>query len=431
MSNELAGLIAIMAMVVFMFMGMWIGLAMAVVGFLGYAYMDGFHTALLNLGTIPFSNLANYNVTPVPLFVFMGALVSSTGISSDLYNTAYKWFGQMRGGLAVSTVAACAAFAAICGSSMASAVTMGKVALPEMQARNYDNSLATAVVASGGTLGILIPPSMGFIMYGIITENSVGELFMAGILPGILLSLLFIGVVVLWCWRKPAAGPAGPNTTFKDKVVSLKGTWMMIALFLLVLGGIYFGIFTPTESGAIGAAGAFLITLLTRRLGRKHLVESMLETGMTTASVMFILTGAFIFMRMLAVSQLPTVLADFVGGLTLSRYAIMAVIVVFYIILGMFLEIMSATVFTVPILYPLVINLGFDPIWFGVIIVIIIEMGLITPPVGMNVFVLASATKINMGTIFRGVYPFALAMLLLVILLTIFPQIATFIPQRM
>jgi C4-dicarboxylate transporter DctM subunit len=431
MSPEMVGLVAILAMIILMFMGMWIGLAMAVVGFLGYAYMDGFHNALLNLGTIPFTNLANYNVTAVPLFVFMGALVSTTGISTDLYNTSYKWFGSLRGGLALSTVVACAAFAAICGSSMASAITMGKVALPEMKKYGYNDSLASATVASGGTLGILIPPSMGFIMYGIITENSVGALFMAGIIPGILLTLMFMVVVIIWCWRKPAAGPAGAKVGLKEKVVSLKGTWMMLVLFLLVLGGIYMGIFTPTESGAIGAAGALIITAVTRRLSRSHLSNSMLETGATTASVMVILVGAFIFMRMLALSQLPTVMAEFVGGLTLSKYAIMAVIVVFYIIIGMFLEIMSATVFTVPILYPLVTSMGFDPIWFGVIIVIVIEMGMITPPVGMNVFVLASSSKVPMDKIFRGVWPFVAAMLLLIILLTIWPQIATFLPDRM
>ncbi len=431
MSPEIVGLIAILVMIIFMFMGMWIGLAMAVVGFLGYAYMDGFNTAFFNLGTIPFTNLANYNVTPVPLFVFMGSLVATTGISTDLYDAAYKWLGQLKGGLAVATVVACAGFAAICGSSMASAVTMGKVCLPEMKKHNYNNSLATATVASGGTLGILIPPSMGFIMYGIITENSVGELFMAGIVPGILLTLLFMTVVVIWCWMRPETGPAGPKTAFKEKVLSLKNTWMVLALFLLVLGGIYLGIFTPTESGAIGAAGALIITLVTRRLTRGHLVNSMLDTGLTTASVMFILAGAFIFMRMLAVSQLPVVLADFVGGLELSRYAIMAVIVFFYVILGMFLEITSVTVFTVPILYPMVTGMGFDPIWFGVIIVIIIEAGMITPPIGLNVFVLASATKTPMDVIFRGVWPFAAAMFICVVLLTIWPEIALFIPHNM
>jgi len=431
MSPEIVGVVAILLMIVFMFAGMWIGLAMGVVGFLGYAYIDGFHNAFLNLGTVPFSNLANYNVTPVPLFVFMGALVSTTGISTDLYDTAYKWLGSLRGGLALSTVAACAAFAAICGSSMASAITMGRVTLPEMKKHNYNDALATATVASGGTLGILIPPSMGFIMYGIITENSVGALFMAGIFPGILLTLLFMAVVLIWCWRVPSAGPAGPKTTVKEKFGSLKGTWMTIALFVLVLGGIYMGIFTATESGAIGAAGALLITFVTKRLSRQHLTNSMLDTGMTTAAVMFILVGAFIFMRMLALSQLPVLLANFVGSLTLSKYAIMAVIVVFYVIIGMFLEITSATVFTVPILYPLVTSMGFDPIWFGVIIVIVIEMGLVTPPVGLNVFVLASSTGVPMDKIFRGVYPFAGAMLLCIILLTIWPQIATFLPSRM
>lgn len=431
MSPEIVGGIAILGMVVLMFMGMWIGLAMAVVGFLGYIYLDGSTNALLNLGTVPFTNLANYNVTAVPLFVFMGALVSSTGISADLYNTSYKWLGSLRGGVALSTVMACAAFAAISGSSMASAITMGQVALPEMKKYGYNDTLATSTIASGGTLGILIPPSMGFIMYGIITENSVGALFMAGIIPGVILTLLFMAVVVVWCIWKPADGPAGASVGFKEKVISLKDTWMMLVLFIIVLGGIYLGLFTPTESGALGAAGALIITLLTRRLSRRNLVDSMMDTGSTTAAVMFILVGAFIFMRMLALSQLPVAMAEFVGGLVLSKYAIMAVIVLFYVVIGMFLEITSATVFTVPILYPLVTAMGFDPIWFGVIIVIVIEMGMITPPVGMNVFVLSSSSGVPMDKIFKGVYPFVGAMLLLIILLTIWPQIATFLPDRM
>jgi C4-dicarboxylate transporter, DctM subunit len=238
-------------------------------------------------------------------------------------------------------------------------------------------------------------------------------------------------VVVIWAWARPSVGPAGPKTTFKEKVTSLKGTWMMLCLFILVLGGIYLGIFTPTESGAIGAAGAMLITLVTRRLTRKHLVNSMLDTGMTTAATMFIITGAFIFMRMLAVSQLPVVLAEFVGSLTINKYAVMGIIIIFYIIIGCFLEITSAVVFTVPILYPLVTSMGFDPIWFGVVIVILIEMGMITPPVGLNVFVLSSSSGVPMQKIFKGVYPFAAAMIVLIILLTIFPVIATFLPNQM
>jgi C4-dicarboxylate transporter, DctM subunit len=431
MSPLEVGIIAIVAMIVLMFLGMWIGMAMAIVGFTAYTYLGGFQSAFTTLSTLPYNTVADYNITAVPLFVFMGALVSTTGVSTDLYNTAYTWLGSLRGGLAVATVAACTAFAAICGSSTASAITMGKVCLPEMKKHNYDDRLATGVVASGGTLGILIPPSLGFILYGIITENSVGALFMAGIIPGIMLAVMFMVVVVLWCLRDRSAGPPGPKTTLKQKVVSLKGTWMMVVLFVVVLGGIYFGIFTPTESGAVGTLGAIIITAVTRRLSLKHVVNSAKETGQTTAMVLFIMIGAYIFMRVLAVSQLPVALANFVSSLTLSRYAIYAVIIILYIILGMFLEIMSAIVFTVPIIYPMIINLGFDPIWFGVIMVIMMEMGFITPPVGLNVFVLGSVTDTPMNRIFAGVYPFAVTMLICVVLLTIFPQIATFLPHNM
>ena len=431
MSPEIIGMICILTMIVFMFLGMWIGIAMFAAGFFGYIVLEGLEPTFSTIATIPYSTVATYNIAAFPLFIFMGSLVATTGVSTDLFNTAYKWLGSLKGGLALATVAACAAFAAICGSSMASAVTMGKVSLPEMKRYNYNDSLATATVASGGTLGILIPPSMGFIMYGIITENSVGALFMAGIFPGILLTLLFMVVVAIWCLRDPSSGPAGPRTTVKEKIMSLKGTWMMVVLFVVVLGGIYFGIFTPTESGAIGVAGSLVITGVTRRLTGRHFINSALETGQTTAMILIIMVGAFVFMRMLSISQLPVLLADIVGGLEISRYGILAALIVLYIILGMFLEIMSCIVFTMPIIYPTIINLGFDPIWFGVVMVIMMEMGLITPPVGLNVFVLGSVTDVPMAKIFKGVYPFAAAILICVILLTVWPDIALFLPNRM
>jgi tripartite ATP-independent transporter DctM subunit len=431
MSQELVGLIGIIIMLVLIFSGMWVGLTMAFVGFVGFVYLGGLQAALANLATTSYNTVASYNFAPIPLFVLMGNLVSTTGVSSDLYNTAYKWFGQLKGGLAVATCVACAAFAAICGSSIAGAVTMGKVCLPEMKRHGYDDRLATGVVASGGTLGILIPPSIGLILYGIITENSVGKLFMAGIIPGLLLTGLFMVTVFFWTLKDAKVGPPGPKISLKEKIVSLKGTWIMGLLFLLVLGGLYLGIFTPTESGAIGAFGAIIITLLNRRITWKHLLESVKDTGMTTAKVGIMIIGAYLLMRFLAISQLPAMLAGSITELHVSPYATLVIILAFYVILGMFLDILSAVIFTVPIIYPVITGLGFDPIWFGIIMVIIQEMGLVTPPVGLNVFALGSVTDVPMTQIFKGVLPFIAAMIVCTLLLVLFPEIVLFIPSRM
>lgn len=431
MSQEMIGLVGVGAMLVLIFGGMWIGLAMALVGFIGFALIGGLEGGLSLLAATAYNSVATYNFAAIPLFVFMGTLLSSTGVSGDLYNTAHTCLGRMRGGLAMATSVACAAFAAICGSSVAGAVTMGKVCLPEMKKRGYDDRLASGVVASGGTLGILIPPSIAFIVYGIITENSVGKLFMAGILPGLLLTALFIVTVAIWTRIDKNAGPPGRKASAKEMLVSLKGTWVMVVLFLLVLGGLYVGWFTPTESGAIGSLGAILITLANRRLTWKSLLEAAKDTGMTTGKIGIMIIGAYILMRFLAITQLPNVSADYIAGLGVSPYATLAIIIVFYLILGMFLDVLSAVLFTVPIIYPVIINLGFDPIWFGVIMVIVQEAGLVTPPIGLNVFALGSVTDIPMMRIFRGVLPFVIAMLVCIGMLVAFPDIALLLPNGM
>jgi C4-dicarboxylate transporter, DctM subunit len=431
MNPEHIGIIGVIVLLIVMFARMDIGLAMATVGFLGYICVAGMKGALAMAGTTPYSTIVFYSFTVIPLFIFMGAVVSNTGMGSELYRSAYKWIGQFKGGLAMATVVACALFAAMCGDSTAETLTIGKISLSEMKKYKYSDALACGCIACGGTLAILIPPSIGFIMYGIITETSIGLLFMAGILPGILLATLFIVTIWLWTVRVPTAAVAGPKTTIKEKVVSLKGTWMTVVLFLIVLGGIYLGIFTPTEAGAVGAFGAIVITMAARKLSRKNLVESIIEAGTTTASIMILMMGAYIFMRFLAVSKLPYVMSDFIAGLHVSKYLVFAIVVVIYLILGMFTDIVACTLLTVPIIFPIMKAIGFDPIWFGVQVVILIEMGLITPPVGMNVFILATITKTPMSTIFKGVAPFALAMLVCVLILTIFPQIALVIPNSM
>lgn len=431
MSPNTVGIIGIVILVMLLFARMWIGFAMAFVGFLGFAYLGGTEAALGVLATVPYRSIADYTVSVVPLFIFMGIIASNTGIAKDLYWSAYKWVGQLPGGLAMATVGACAGFAAICGESMAQAATIGSVAVPEMRKYEYHPTLATGCVAAGGTLGILIPPSLAFILYSILTQESVGMLFMAGILPGLLLSCLFVIIILVVCIRNHEMGPPGPKTSFKEKIISLKYTWGMLALFLLVMGGIYAGVFTPTEAGAIGSFGALVIGAIGRRLTVKNVVASILQTGQIAAMIMVMIIGAFVFMRFLAISKLPFTLAGVASVLPLNKYLIFTLIMFVYLILGMFLDIIAAVILTVPIIFPTVVSLGFNPIWFGVIMVLVMEMGLITPPVGMNVFVIAGVTGVPLRIIFRGVFPFFVAMVLCIIIITIFPQLALFIPNLM
>jgi C4-dicarboxylate transporter DctM subunit len=427
----LLGGLFILVLIILMFFRMWVGAAMLVIGFFGYFILAGPNKAFANIATTPYNTLYNYTLTAVPMFVLMGEIISVSGIGTDLYNTAYKWLGQLRGGLAMGTVAACALFAAICGVSGAEILSIGKVALPEMKKFHYSDSLRTASVACAGTLGILIPPSIGFLVYGIITEQSVGMLFMAGILPGILLASLFVITILVITGLNPNAGPAGPKTTIVEKVVSLKRTWPVLVLFVLVLGGIYMGIFTPTEAGAVGSVGAIVITVVNRQLTFRKLFEALWDTTIVSALICILIIGAFTMMHTLAISKLPFGMAEIIGGMQVSRYLVFAAIVLLYIVLGMFLDIFSAIILTVPLLYPMIIALGFDPIWFGVQMVVLMQMGLVTPPVGMDVFMLSTITEVPMGTIFKGVWPFVAAILLCIVILTIFPQIALFIPYHM
>jgi len=431
MSPEFVGLIGIIFLIILLFCRMWIGFAMALVGFLGLFYLNGFDKAGIVLGTIPFSRISFYPISALPLFVLMGIVVGDAGLSSDLYDTAYKWFGRMRGGLAVATVFASGAFAAITGSSAASVVTMGKVALPEMQRYKYSPKLATGVIAAGGTIGILIPPSLGFILYAILTEESVGQLFMAGIIPGILEVLFYAATIYLLCLINPSMGPKGEHFKFKEKIISLKLTWPVLVLFVLVIGGIYGGIFTPTEAGAIGAFGAMIITVAMRRLNARGLVSSLTQALQTSAMIIILVVGAFIFANFMAMSKLPFVFGDLITTLTVSKYIILAGIILIYIILGMFLDIFSSILLTIPIIFPSVLAMGFDPIWFGVIMVRVMEIGLITPPIGMNVFILAGVTDIPLGTIFRGIIPFVIADIAHVALLVAIPGLSLFLPNAM
>ena len=431
MSPEVIGIIGLVILVVLLIFRMWIGAAMALVGFLGYAFIMGFDAAFAMVSIIPFSTTTQYMMTTVPLYVFMGLILYQSGVGKDLYDTAYTWVGQLRGGLGMATVLACALFAAITGVSAPALVTMGKVALPAMRKYNYDDGLALGSIACAGTLAFLIPPSVVLIIYGILTQNSIAKLYMAGFVPGILLAGLFMLVITIITIRRRAAGPAGPKTSVKQKVVSLKGTWPTLLLFLLVLGGIYMGVFTPTEGGAVGAFGALVITVSMRRINFKKLRDSILEAAQTTALVMLLIIGAYILMKFLAVSKLTIMLGTVIAGLDVPPVVIFAGIVLLYIILGMFLDIISAVILTIPIIYPLVISLGFDPIWYGIIVVIIVEMGLVTPPVGMDAFVLSGAINVPVSKVFKSVFPFLIAEVVCIALLIAFPQIVLWLPSTM
>jgi len=431
MSPEMIGAIGLGVLVALLFAGMWIGAAMALVGFVGYALIMGINPAFSVISIIPFTTISWYPMTTVPLYIFMGVVLFQSGVGADLYETAYTLVGQLRGGLAMATVLACALFAAITGVSAPALVTMGKVALPAMRKHNYDDNLALGSIACAGGLAFLIPPSVVLIIYGVLTQTSISKLYMAGFVPGVLLAGLFVVTILIISIRNPKAGPAGPKTGFKDKVVSLKLTWPTVLLFLVVLGGIYRGVFTPTEGGAVGAFGALVITVSMRRLNFKKFVASALESTQTTALVMLLIIGAYILMKFLAVSHLTTVMSTFIAGLAVPNVVIFAGIVVLYIILGMFLDIISAVILTIPVIFPMVMALGFDPVWYGVVVVVLVEMGLVTPPVGMDAFLLSGAIDVPVTKIFRSVIPFLLAEVVCIALLVAFPQIVLWLPSTM
>lgn len=429
MTPEIVGIIGVALLLVLLLFRMAIGLAMTLVGFLGFAYISGLKPALGVLATQPYGVVASYTVSVVPLFLLMGTIASNTGLGGDLYKAAYKWLGQIRGGLAMATIGACSLFSAICGSSIATSVTIGRVALPEMRKYGYDSALATGSVAAGGTLGVLIPPSLGFILYAILTEQSVGLLFISGIIPGIMLSVLFILQIGLSVFWRSVAVETGPKTSFSEKMVALRFTWPMMLLFAFVMGGIYFGVFTPTEAGSLGVSGAVVISVLRGKLTLRNLYGSFLQTSASTAMVLLLLVGAMIFMRFLAVTKLPFVLASFVTGLGVPNILVLCIILFIYLILGMFLDIISTMILTVPIIYPAIIAMGHDPIWFGVVIVMLMEVGLITPPVGLNVFALSAVTDVPLNIVFRGCLPFVVTMLIGIAAVVAFPEIALFLPR--
>lgn len=430
MSPVTVGLISIGILLLLLVLRMPIAFSLLAVGFAGFWYLTDLPVAFSFLARNIFHSFSYYPMSVVLTFVLMGSFAHASGISERLYKAAYKWVGQFPGGLTLATVAACAGFAAICGSTTATAATMGKVALPEMKKYNYDDALATGCVAAAGTLGILIPPSTIFIIYGLLTEVSIGKLFVAGILPGLLLALLFMLTVGIIVWRNPALGPPGVPTSWKEKLRATTGIIESVILFIGVIGGLFLGFFTPTQAGAIGAAGALLIGLARRALTWRRFWESGKDALRTSTMIMFIFAGAIVFGRFMSITRIPFVLGDWIETLPVAPMVVMGVIILFYFVGGFFMEVLTLIILTISIFFPIVMDLGFDPIWFGVIIVLVGEMGTITPPVGVNVFVIKGvAPDIPIETIFKGIFPFVGALIVATIILVIFPQIATFLPS--
>lgn len=432
MSPELVGITGILVLFLLFGCRVPVGFALGIVGFLGFGYVVSFSSSLSLLGMFPVSTTASYTLSVVPLFVLMGEFLLHAGLGQDIYDTARLWVGHLHGGLAMATIGGCAAFGCVTGSSVATVATMGRVSLPEMQRYNYNPSLATGTIAAGGGLGMLIPPSMILIIYGVIATQSIGQLLIAGILPGLLLAAIYMVSIYIRVRLKPALGPPMPRASFKERFIGLKGIWGVILLFVLVIGGIYTGIFTPTEASGIGAFGALLFCIARRRLGWHGFYASLLQTARTTAMIFLIIIGASIFGAFMMRSGIPTALVGLIGGIEMSRYFVLTILLFGYLALGCFMEALSMMVLTVPIILPLILELGFDPIWFGIIILMGQEMAMITPPVGLNVFVMAGIAKdVPMPTIFRGIFPFLLCIVACIIILTAFPQIVLVLPSLM
>jgi len=430
MSPVTIGIIGIVVLIAIFLLRMPVGFAMAAVGLVGFSYLVSPEAGLSIVARDVFHTFSSYSLTVIPMFVLMGSIAFASGMSRRLYDAGYSLVGRLRGGLAMATVVGCAGFAAISGSTNATAAAMGRVSLPEMKRYNYADSLATGSVAAAGSLGILIPPSTIFIIYGIMTEQSIGKLFVAGVLPGLVLASLFIIVVALVCWRDPSLAPTGAATNWKEKIAGLTGISEMLVLFGLVIGGLFLGWFSPTQAGGAGAAGALVIGLVRRQLTWQGFLGAVKDALRITCMVMIIVAGAVVFGHFIAVAKIPLMLAAWVVGLPLPPVAIMGVIVLIYLLGGCFMDALALITLTIPIFYPAVLALGFDPIWFGVIIVLVTEMGVITPPVGVNVYVIKGiAEGVPLETIFKGILPFLGALAVAIGILMAFPQIATYLPS--
>lgn len=429
MAEALLGLLVLLLL---LFMGVPIAWGMLLVGIVGFSHLNSLEAALAMAAQIGFDTAMNYHFTVLPLFILMGNLVNASGLSKDLYRVAHAFIGHLRGGLAMATILACAAFSALCGSSMATTAAMGQVALPNMRRYGYDDRLASGSIAAGGTLGILIPPSVMLVVYGILTETDIGQLFAAGLLPGTVAIAMYLMTVMLLTWLRPALGRPGANVGWAERIQALKGVMAIAVLFLVIMGGIYGGVFTPTEAAGIGVAATLLITLK-RRGWQPRLYLSVAVAAARTTTIMFVLIiGALVFSNFLTVAGLPQALTDFIDRLDASPIGVILAICLVYLVLGCFLETMSMVLLTVPIFYPLVSSLGFDLVWFGIIVVVVSEISLITPPLGLNIFMIRNVIPdMKLRTIIRGVTPFVVTDILRLLLLVFFPWLVLVVPQSM
>jgi len=432
LSPDAVALIGFVSLFTLMLLRVPVGMAMGLVGVCGYSYIAGSGPALKLIGQTSMRTVTDYTFGVIPMFMLMGAFVSVSGVSRELFRAANAFIGHMRGGLGVATVLACGGFAAICGSSVATAATFSSVAYPEMRRFGYPQSFSTGVIAAGGTLGAMLPPSTVLAVYAILTQQDIGKLFMAGIIPGILAMMMYVLTIFIIVRLRPDWLPRGEQKTWGQRLHGLKDVWAPLVLFVFVIGGLYGGFFTPTEAGGVGATGAFLLGVLRGKLDRAGILTALLSATRTAAAVFTVLIGALIFGYFLTITQVPQNLTAFVTSMGLGRYEVLALIMVMYLVLGCLMDAMAMIILTVPIIFPVIVQLGFDPIWFGIIIVMTVELGLIHPPVGMNVFVIKSVVHdVSFMTIFKGVIPFVLTDLLRLLILIAFPMIALWLPGRM
>jgi C4-dicarboxylate transporter DctM subunit len=430
MNEVMAGLIGLVLVLALFFTSIELGFAMAVVGFLGFSYVVSFQAGLNLLAKDSFEVLSSYGFTVIPLFIFMGQIAFNAGIAKRLYETAYKFIGHIPGGLAMATVGGATAFKAICGSSPATAATFASVAVPEMDRYGYSKKLSTGIVASVGTLGILMPPSVTLIVFGIITEQSIGKLFLAGLIPGLTIAFFFILIIWGWCRINPALGPKGENSSWKERMKSLPEILWVAVIFLLVIGGLMDGFFTPTEAGSVGTFAVLLLSLLKKDLSWRGYVKSIQESLRTACMVLMLIVGSTILGHFLAVTKIPMQAADWVTALNFPRELTIIIIALIYLLGGSFIDDLAFMILATPIFYPVVLKLGYDPIWFGMIIGITVMIGVVIPPVAINVFVVKNITKVPFGVIYKGVYPFLISLVVCAILLFFFPSLALYLPGR-
>jgi C4-dicarboxylate transporter DctM subunit len=428
--NEITiGILGLCVVLALFLTGIELGFAMALIGFLGFSLITSFKAGLNLLAKDFFDVLSTYGFTVIPLFVFMGQIAFNAGIAKRLFNTAYKFIGHIPGGLAMATVAGATAFKAICGSSPATAATFAVVAVPEMDRYGYSKKLSTGIVATVGTLGILIPPSVTLIVFGIIAEISIGKLFLAGLIPGLMIAFFFIVIIYVWCRIDPLVGPKGDRSTWKERIATLPDLFWVMVIFALMVGGLMEGFFTPTEAGSIGTAAVLILSLIKRDINIKGIIKSVVESLRTACMVLMLIAGSTILGHFLAVTKIPIIASDWVVSLPLNRYVIMIIISLIYQVGGSFIDDLAFMILATPIFYPAIIKLGFDPIWFGMIIAITVMIGVVIPPVAINVFVVKNITKVPFGVIYSGVYPFLIALVFCAALLFIFPQLALWLPN--